>query len=461
VPSVSSAEPCRLTIVGPRRALDVAIPADVPLAYLLPTLLQRCDPELADQGATHGGWALQRFGDPPLDIGRTALELKMKHGERLYLRPGQDPLQPLDVDDVVDTVATATAELPRRWGPTSTRISCLVVAGAAAAAGVGVLATGTPPWTVSALLAATATALLLALAAALSRAAGDSAGSLLGALAMPYAFVAGAAAVAGSAPALFGPGQVAAGFTCAALAAVLASAACAADRQWFLAGAIACAFGLGGAFFALPARVTAPDAGGLVVGLVLLCAHVVPSLAARAGGLPRPFVPTQPSDVKEQPPAPAADDVLAGVARTDRYVVAMYGAVAAVCAVGATLALRDPGWAGPALATLAALVLALRARFLSAAAARWLLLGAATTALALTFLTLAARFSAGGDGVLLVTTLAGAATSGWLAHRLPGHRVSPWWGRIGDLVEVAATLVAIPVCLQVAGVYGIVRALGG
>lgn len=455
------AEPCRLTIVGPRRELDVAIPPDVPLAYLLPTLLQRCDPELADQGAHHGGWALQRLGDPPLDIGRTALELKVKHGERLYLRPGQDPLQPLDVDDVVDTVATATAELPGRWGPTSTRISCLVMAGGAGVAGVGVLASGTPPWTVSAVVAATATALLLALAAALSRGAGDAAGGLLGALAMPYAFVAGAAVVAGDSAKLFGPGQVLAGFTCAALAAVFAAAACAADRQWFLAGAIACAFGLVGASVALPARLTAPDAAAIMVGLVLLCAHAVPGLAARAGGLPRPFVPTQPSDVREQPPASAAGEVLEGVARTDQYVVAMYGAVAAVCAVGAALALRDPGWAGPVLAVLAASVLALRARFLSAAAARWLLLGAAMITLTLTVLTVASRVSAGGDGALLVAALAGAATSGWLAHRLPGQRVSPWWGRIGDLVEVAGTLVAIPVCLQVAGVYGIVRAFGG
>jgi type VII secretion integral membrane protein EccD len=151
-----------VTIVGPRRELEIAIPADVPLAYLLPSLLRRCDPELADEGATHGGWVLQRLGDPPLDIGRSASELGIKHGEMLHLRPGQDALPALDVDDVVDAVVTTTADLPGRWGPRSTRISCLITTGVAATAGVGVVATGTAPWTSTAVIAATATALLIA-----------------------------------------------------------------------------------------------------------------------------------------------------------------------------------------------------------------------------------------------------------------------------------------------------------
>jgi type VII secretion integral membrane protein EccD len=197
------------------------------------------------------------------------------------------------------------------------------------------------------------------------------------------------------------------------------------------------------------------------LGLVLLCAQSVPGVAARAAALQRPFVPTRPADLREQPPAPPADTVLQGVARADRYVVALSGAVAAISVVSAALTLGESGWGPPALAALAAMVLALRARFFSSAGARWLLLGGAVVMLGPLLFALAARLGGAGDLYLVLTMLGGAGLGTWLAHRLPGGRLSPWWGRIGDISEVVATVAAIPVCLQVAGVYDLVRALGG
>ncbi len=74
---VGSGDVCRLVLVGPASSVEVAVPAHVPLADLMPTLLGHLSPELADRGHAHGGWVLQRLGEPPLaeDLGTSALGL--------------------------------------------------------------------------------------------------------------------------------------------------------------------------------------------------------------------------------------------------------------------------------------------------------------------------------------------------------------------------------------------------
>ncbi|WP_369799365.1 EsaB/YukD family protein [Micromonospora sp. M42] len=90
--------------------MDLALPSDVPLADLLPTLLRYAGEDLADEGVRHGGWALSRLGGQPLDGGRTAAQLGVRDGEVLYFNPRAATAPEIVFDDVVDAVATSTTQ---------------------------------------------------------------------------------------------------------------------------------------------------------------------------------------------------------------------------------------------------------------------------------------------------------------------------------------------------------------
>ncbi|WP_112622277.1 type VII secretion integral membrane protein EccD, partial [Micromonospora saelicesensis] len=149
----------RITIVAPRTRMDLALPSDVPLADLLPTLLRYAGEDMADEGARHGGWALSRLGGAPLDGGRTAAQLSVRDGEVLYFNPRSDAAPEIVFDDVVDAVATATNQRPGAWQVGATRSFAVVFAAAAFGAGaLAALFAGPPhlPGALAALLFAVA-----------------------------------------------------------------------------------------------------------------------------------------------------------------------------------------------------------------------------------------------------------------------------------------------------------------
>src|ERR1700761_8333799 len=96
---------CRLTVCGPARSVELAVPVHVPLIDLLPALLGHLGENLADAGLEHEGWVLQRLGDPPLREELSVAALGLRDGDVVYLRPRADQLPPLDFDDLIDGVA--------------------------------------------------------------------------------------------------------------------------------------------------------------------------------------------------------------------------------------------------------------------------------------------------------------------------------------------------------------------
>jgi type VII secretion integral membrane protein EccD len=106
--STVNAELSRVTIVAPATRVDLALPATVPLATLLPTLLRYAGEELPDDQAAQAGWVLTRLGGRVLDSGRTAAQLDIRDGEVLYFTPRADAPEEMIFDDVVDAVAPAT-----------------------------------------------------------------------------------------------------------------------------------------------------------------------------------------------------------------------------------------------------------------------------------------------------------------------------------------------------------------
>src|SRR2546430_278775 len=138
---VGSGEVCRLTVYGPKSRVELAVPAHVPLTDLLPTFLGHLGQELAMTGLDHGGWVLQRLGEPPLeeDLGTAALGLY--DGDILHLRPRDEQLPPGDFDDLVDGGADGIAERRDAWRPEFTRRLSLAASALALAVGVPLVPT--------------------------------------------------------------------------------------------------------------------------------------------------------------------------------------------------------------------------------------------------------------------------------------------------------------------------------
>src|SRR5262245_40838005 len=100
------AEICRLVVHGPGRRLEVAVPAEVPVADLFPALLRHLGDNVADGGLAHGGWILQRLGTPPLDEESSVAALGLRDGDVIHLRPRSEQIPPVHFDDLADGIAT-------------------------------------------------------------------------------------------------------------------------------------------------------------------------------------------------------------------------------------------------------------------------------------------------------------------------------------------------------------------
>src|ERR1700735_5086943 len=188
----SETDTCRITIVGPRRRVDLALPVYVSFADLFPTVAKYAGLDQPPARQEAGGWVLQRLGQAPFAPDDTPFQAGLKDGELIYLFPRRAQLPEFAFDDVADVIASGIGERPDRWGPLHTSRGTLGARGGMLLAGAVARALSGPPWTSPPIVAGVLALLLLAGAAAVSRAAGDAgAGAVLGYVALPYAFLAG------------------------------------------------------------------------------------------------------------------------------------------------------------------------------------------------------------------------------------------------------------------------------
>ena len=162
-----SAEMCRLTVCGPDRQIEVAVPAPVLVADLLPALLHHLGDNLADTGLLHGGWVLQRLGSPAFDEDSTIAALGLRDGDTVHLRARSEQIPPVDFDDLIDGVATGVSTRAGRWRPEMARWAAFGLNVGLLATGLAVLAMPGPP-PARALIAACLTLACLAAAFALT-----------------------------------------------------------------------------------------------------------------------------------------------------------------------------------------------------------------------------------------------------------------------------------------------------
>jgi type VII secretion integral membrane protein EccD len=450
---------CRVTVVAGERRLDVGLPGDIPVAELLPALAARIG--LPDRGS--GGWTLRRITGPALDAGLSVDDLGIRHGEILHLRPAQDGGPVLWVDDVVDAVSAAAAELPGRWSPAAGRAIGLVVLALALSAGAAaVLAAGARP--MPALVAGLGALVLVLAAAVVDRALAQPAlATLLGVSAAGYASVAGLLGAGGSGVDGWAVAAAAALVGCA-LGAVLAPGA----GPGFAAAATVSLLGAAGIGVALALRAVGADSGDPGLGasaaaltLALLAAPLFPLMAFRLSPLPMPFLPTDRGELAGGGLEVSHAQVSAGMLRADRLLTGLVAGTAALAVLGGLPLLGQPGWAAPSLLGCACLALLLRARHYRGLAQRLWLYGSGLAVLGLVVSLIIIHSGQTGRLTAAAALLVIAVIAGAVAVAEPGGRPQPRLGRLVDLVEVLAVVALVPLALQILGVYALVRTFGG
>ncbi|WP_300017194.1 type VII secretion integral membrane protein EccD [Pseudonocardia sp.] len=454
--SAGTAPYARVTVLAPRHRVDVALPADVPVGELVPMVLELLGEP--PPGRRPRPWRITGVSGGRLHPGATLDELGVLDGELLRIGPEDAPPPPPVFDDPVDALA-ATAGAPAR-GPglhAGTAVTFVLAAAAAALlAAVGSPAPGAPAWAAGAAVAALLGAVGgLARAAVLVRRGSDRDAARPAALvSVPLAAAAGA--IVGA------PGGASLLLACAAagIAAAAAQVVLRVVEPVLVATVVV----------AVPVAVVAAvhlrlgvGVGGLaaaVGGFALVAGPLLPRVALRLAGLPRPVVPADAGELRDADGgtgAPAPAELAARSALARGHLAGLVGGVAVLAGAGALPAAATGGWAGPALAVVIVAVLGLRARgFADPAPARTLLATCLATGIGLAAM---AAF-AGGPAVraaVAAAVLIAAAVAVTVGGAAPA--VSPVARRAVDLVEGVLVALSVPLALGAMGMYELVRGL--
>jgi type VII secretion integral membrane protein EccD len=452
---------CRLTVLAPARRVDVALPVDVPLAELVPMVLELLGGPARPVGPPES-WRFTGVTGGPLSPGSTLDELGVLDGEMLRFGPAVPPPPPPVFDDPVDALADLAAPAtsgPPPWPGLAAFATALAAAGLLTTVRGSDSGTATLTWAVV-VLGGLGCAVALAGAARAARSRGPDGGRTgsIAALvpaccAVPLAAAAGWAALPGPPDAAHLLLAVVAGGTTAALGQVAVRAVAP-----VLIAAVVVAVLAGTAIAGmLRFGVSAGAPAGVVAAVALSAGPLLPRVALRLAGVPRPVVPGDAAAlVADAGPdlLPAAE--LAERARLARGLLAGLSGGCAVSAGVAAAAATSRGWAGVALAAVVVAVSFLRARgFADPGLVRLHLAVAVAAGIALVGLVAWAAGPAGRLAGALV--LLGAAGAGALGRTAPP--ASPVVRRAVDVGEWVLTAAAVPLALAAAGVFELVRGL--
>ncbi|MEU4669001.1 type VII secretion integral membrane protein EccD [Amycolatopsis sp. NPDC023774] len=452
-----------MTVVAPNTRIDVALPADVAVADLLPMLLEMAKETSPDGGARHGGWALAKLGDAPLDPSRTLASLGVVDGELLQLRKRNENPPPPLYDDVVDAIAESTPdsfrpwtkETARRFGHVAGGLALFVSAlalfmsgslyggsalGAAIAGGLGAIACVAVGATLAKAYQAEATGVLIAAAGGL-----------------PLAFVSGFYIVPGL--------SVRANLLLGAVLVLIVSAVCiliiGAGIRVFIAAATAGAFGAIAFLVAtlVPGATTAGVGAG-AVAVSLACISILPRATIWLAKLPLPHVPSTAEELKEDSGFPDYQAIEQRTAIAHDYMTGLMIGCGATTAISAVIAATAPGYFGIILGVVATLVLLLRARAYANGAQAIALLttgmvSAAGILVGWLFATTAEYRLLYVFGALIVVA-AGSLVVGVI---FPNQRFSPPLRRTVEILEAICIAVVLPLALGVMDLYTTLRHL--
>ncbi len=462
---LQAASLCRVTVRAPTRTVDLAVPSDVPVADLLPTVISYGGEDLEESGLEHGGWVLQRLGGPPLDPESTLDSVGLRDGESLYLRQRTEALPEVHLDDLVDGISGTMQQRPHGWSAESSRLLLRGLAMASLLLGMALLSVpGTAGW-LRAIAASAVGLLLIAGAASAARAVGDSgAGSVLGFMVGPYFALAGWLLPGGNLGGAEGEAVLGARLLAASAAggggAVLALAAVGVYPALFLG--VAC-IGVVGALAAIliSLGLSPEQAAGVVAVVVVLFGGFVPSLSFRLAGMRMPPLPTNVQQLQEGIDPYPASDVEARSTLADSWMTALYGVISLVCLPCLAALMIEPELAEILMVLAMSLLLLLHGRGLGNVWQRLALSVAGAWGAAL-LLVVSARNLDAVDRLVLTAGLMGLAATIIIASwTVPGRRLVPYWGRAAELLHSLAAISMLPLMLWSMGVYGFLRGING
>ncbi len=466
--STKSATLSRVTIVSPRTRIDLALPSDVPLSDLLPTILHQAGEYYIDEAGDNGGWILARLGEEAIDTGHSCSQLGINDGEMLYLNPADAAKPEVVFDDIIDAIATATEQRGNRWDYLATKRFSVGVGTAALTVGaIAILLTG---HLASAIVGLSIAAILVGASALLSRAVGDSrAATYFGVTAVLYGGVGGLLIADTESTGLFdlqGP-HVLIAASAILLFSVLAMVAVGdmASAPVFIVTILgAVVLGVSTALM-MALDGTAATAAAIAAPLALVILPFAPSLSLTMAMVPTPQLPTTTEELKEGD-AEAIDGkrILKLSEHAGNYLEALYSFAAVVGLVSAIALAFSGEVPGIILSTIIALVLLSRSRSIEDRAARIMMLTGGMGGLAAT---LAAIFVASEDSILVrLTVILGALTLLTLIAMVyglavAGKKIAPTWGRALDIIEALLIVSILPLVGWVCGLYTIALALRG
>lgn len=453
----------RVTVVAPSTRIDLALPADVAVADLVPLVVDMASERATDGGSRHGGWVLAKLGDAPLDPSRTLASLGVVDGELLQLRKRiENPPPPL-YDDVVDAIADTDPDSFRPWTPETAKRIGHIGGGLALFVAALTLFLGGSLFGGSSLTAAIIAGVgaigCLALGAVLAKAyqAPDTGVVVAAAGGLPMAFVSGFCIVPGDA---VRPNMLLA----SVLLVIFAAAAMmliGAGGSVFIAAATAGVIGAVAALFALfiahPVAGIAAGAAALSLSLISLLPRITIWLAK----LPLPNVPGSAEELKEDTGELDYAAIENSTKSAHGYMTGLLIGCGAATAIASIIAATSPSLFGPILAVAATLALLLRARTYAN--------GAQAIALLTTGMVSAAGITIGWmvnadpmGRVIWVFALIALIGAGALVVGVifPNQRFSPPLRRAVEIFEAICIAVVLPLALGVMGLYDALRGVG-
>ncbi|MEV6302247.1 type VII secretion integral membrane protein EccD [Actinoplanes sp. NPDC051861] len=449
----------RVTVATPDRRIDLALPSNVALAGLLPSLMQHAGESFADTGETHGGWSLRRTDGTELRTDQSLGAQDVRDGELLHLVPRYAEWPEPDYDDVVHTIAAGSRRHGKPWEPATTRRAALTVGTSLLTIALLILLLSGPEWVIPGVVALVLSVTLVITGIGLSRAMADSmAGVWVAGMGLPFAFAGGCLIIAAEGPLVdLGAPSLLLGSVLLCGASLIGYGGVADRTRIFAAGVV---LGLTGAFgsgITLAGLDTTASASVALTTVVLL-SPLAPLLAIRLGKIPVPELPESAGDILEDQPRTPAPKTFAAVARADDILtgVLLGGSIAAsICVVVVGSA---GGVAAPLLATLCTAALLLRTRMFLATRQRVPLLvaglvGVATLSVGLSMLLPPALRPL--ISVLVLALVAAAVIAGGLVYSR--RQSSPYLGRFLELLDTAVLITIIPVACAAVGVYAAVR----
>jgi type VII secretion integral membrane protein EccD len=453
---------CRITVVGPSRRVDIALPGYVSFADLFPVVARYAGLDGPEVVGEQGGWVLQRLGQEPFAPAMTPLQAGLRDGEMIYLRPHRAQLPAAAFDDVADVIATGLNDRPRRWSPGHARWVALGAGAAALLAGAVLILRSGPPWQLPAVTAAAIAVALLAAVAAVSRAVGDSrAGALLGYTAVPYAFLAGLLVPARSAGlAHLGAVHLLSAFAAAAFAAVLAAAA-SAEVSLLFGLVTAALLGVIGAWIAYASGIGLDGAAAVIVVPTLALTPLIPAISFRMARMSLPEVPRHADDLRRDTLTVDGAEVFDRTAAADAFVTGAASGIGLVAAFAEIALALTHGVLPVVMCAVLACALLLRSRLFRGLGQRlWLMVPAYAGLVLLAAGAVHGSTQAQHLALALGPLIGGTALVAGIGLWLPTHRPSPFWGRMADLADSLLIVALFPLALGVAGVFGYVRGLG-